>query len=396
MMKSGIKSINICDIFLVLCCLYMFHWFEAGIFILDRISNILLLLILSISAFSAIYAHINYTLPKLFKVIDLLIIIFSFYGILNIASGEVHIIKFSDIPIDNATYLVSVLRSFLPFYTFYVFAKKGYLAKRELSLWAIIFLLVSIAIYYRSLTVFRAQWGTSEVTNNTGYLFVMLIPFFFCLRGRTLIRYSYLIICLLVIILCYKRGAIFIGLLAAIYCILRDTKSASRKQRTLTLFFALILCVTVIVFIGNLYNTNDLFRHRMEMTAEGNTSGRNAIINRCKEYYLNEASFFQMMFGSGADATLKIGSNYAHNDWWELLINQGIIGLFIYILFWYSLFSNWLKKKHDIFIFNMMGACVLVLFAKTFFSMNYSAIQFPVSLCLGFSLAKENNNSPQK
>ena len=56
---------------------------------------------------------------------------------------------------------------------------------------------------------------------------------------------------------------------------------------------------------------------------EGGSSGRDELLTNSLDYYLNNESIIQQIFGLGANGTLSVAGNGAHNDWVELLVNQG-------------------------------------------------------------------------
>ena len=102
---------------------------------------------------------------------------------------------------------------------------------------------------------------------------------------------------------------------------------------------------------------------------------------------MNKESLIEQLLGKGADATLTIGDNYAHNDWLEILINNGILGIIIFILYWTGFYqqARKFKKGHiraAFFLTFIMGLL------KTFFSMYYTAITTPMAFTLGLCLSQ--------
>lgn len=87
---------------------------------------------------------------------------------------------------------------------------------------------------------------------------------------------------------------------------------------------------------------SDYFNHRIEQTLEGDSSNRDVIYGGLIIHFLDETNALKLFLGNGAQATLKIHGGFAHNDWLELLINNGIIGALIYILLdlFYKIFSE--------------------------------------------------------
>ena len=73
---------------------------------------------------------------------------------------------------------------------------------------------------------------------------------------------------------------------------------------------------------------------------EGDISGRDNIAKLIIDYHGTQANVFQIVFGSGSDGTLRLIGAYAHNDWLEILFNQGIVGIIMYVIYWISFLSN--------------------------------------------------------
>ena len=76
------------------------------------------------------------------------------------------------------------------------------------------------------------------------------------------------------------------------------------------------------------------FQKRIENTLDGNSSGRDVLYNSLANYFWNETTSMQFVFGSGANATLQVVGDYAHNDWLEIAVNQGVLGLLVYVFYW--------------------------------------------------------------
>ena len=382
----GRSVFNVSNLLLLIGAIYYFHWYEASISSIDRISNVLLFLILVLSAFYTVYAFSRYRLPKVFFVIAFMLYVFFIYGLVSLMSHNSFTVAHSGTNIKTGTYIISVFRSFLPVFAFYVFTRRGYITERSMMVWAYIYLFVTIVVFYFTRLSFLRSYDTADITNNVGYLFVVLIPFCFVMK-RQLIKYAFLLVNLACIFISVKRGAIVCGTIAAFMVVYVDIKKSDRKR--ISHFFVLFAFIAIGAYLlRDFYQSNSLFQRRLALTIEGNSSGRDALIGEFRHYFFHETSVSQILFGSGADATLRIGQNYAHNDWWEILIDQGLFGLVIYTVFWIELFKQWRKSKDLPTVYYLFGCCLIILFLKTLFSMSYSMIAFPVSLCLGYSLAQ--------
>ena len=115
---------------------------------------------------------------------------------------------------------------------------------------------------------------------------------------------------------------------------------------------------------------------------EGNSSGRDALYSKAWESFFN-ADFITAFVGNGADSTYVILGNRAHNDWLELLTNQGLIGFIIYATLWIQIFIYWREIRTRKFIFVLLGAIIILFFNKSLFSMWYNSIS-PIA-CIPFA-----------
>lgn len=99
--------------------------------------------------------------------------------------------------------------------------------------------------------------------------------------------------------------------------------------------------------------------------------------------------------GAGATETVNIVGNFAHNDWLELLINQGLLGVLLYVVYWIAFFRNWKLLRHDKELYAMMGCALLSCLIPSFFSMSYANMNMITTLVIGFCLANVRK-MPQK
>ena len=138
--------------------------------------------------------------------------------------------------------------------------------------------------------------------------------------------------------------------------------------------------------------TDDYFVFRLEQTLEGNTSGRDDIYNQYYDFFANQTNIFNYLFGNGAYATLKVFDNYAHNDWLEIAIDNGLIIVSIFAIYWVSLILYFFKNRRvDRTMSSMLALFILIYFIKSFFSMSYDQTPPFASCALGYALAYLEN-----
>lgn len=386
------KIFNICNIYIFIWILYLFHWQNLDPLFpgLDMASNGMLGINLIISFYYSIIFWRNYKQIPLFKVINILLVIMVIYGTLSLAGlNLIDTVRQKTTSINPGTYLISVLRTFLPIYTFFIFTKKGYITEKYISRLVWIFLLISIFIFFASKFVLIGSDvdNMEEMrTNNSAYLFVSFFPLVFFLRNQRLLQFVVVAIVLLLTIFGLKRGAIFIVAMATLCYFYHQWKNASISNKLFLLSCIVLLIFVGLTFVEDLVDSSTVVQKRIDQTMEGNTSGRDEIVTNLLDIYFS-SNIFNILFGSGADATLFFGLQ-AHNDWVEILFNQGVIGFSLFFLFWYFIYIIWrhqVIKKGDLAFF--LTLWLLCNFLRTFFSMWYSTANLMTTLPLGYLLA---------
>lgn len=333
--------------------------------------------------------------PSYFKGLNLLVLMFSIYGFaLIISSPSTLYYPISGISIPSYNYIKSIYLSILPIYAFYYFSYKGYLTAEKLRLWAIIFCVSCIVSYYYNMRqglefLIRRGSLAKEITNNVGYTFLSLIPIWVLFRKKPLLQYLGLTLCMAYIIMGMKRGAILIGGVIVLYFVWRIIKTSRGRQRVVIFFLTIVLAIVAVYSVIDMLSNSDYFVQRLEATKEGNSSGRDSLYSFFWTYFTERADFVQYLFGRGANGTLEIYYNYAHNDWLEIAVNQGMFGVIIYAVYWICFYKTW-RRSTNIEAKTILALVGIIYFAKTIFSMSYSDMTYICTSVFGYALATTN------
>lgn len=388
----------ICNIYIALWCIYGLQgtFYQTG----GLFAHVLIILLLAISMYYFVVSNVKFKLPKVMNVLSLLVVIWSIYGFVNILYGNG-----AEYKVPSYFYLRNIYCSLLPVYVFYYFSKREILTEQTLKRWLFVFLAIAITQFYRErhLSIeLLAERGIikDEVTNNASYLLLSFIPLISFYNKKPLVQYVLLSVCLIYVLMGMKRGAIVTGALCFLWFLVNSVK---RKEFNRKRIFMII--VIVFVVIGAIYvvqymlQNSDYFNERLEKTISGDSSGRDSIYTSCLNYFFSQISVMAYMFGNGADATLRIFGEFAHNDWLEIAINNGIVVLVIFFIYWIRLFQVISSCRKTNYTFYMVLSTFFVIyFTRTFFSMSYSDISVYSNIALGFALANlnkiEKNTSP--
>ena len=324
--------------------------------------------------------------------LNLLVLMFSIYGFALILMNPSTIYySMSGKSMASYNYIKAIYLSILPIYAFYYFSLKGYLTAERLRWWAVVFCISCVVSYYYNmqqelLKLMERGSSREEITNNAGYIFLSLIPIWVLFRKKPLLQYAGLAFCVAFILMGMKRGAIAIGGVVVLYLIWQIIKNARGKQRFIVILLTAALAVVGVYFVIDMMTSSDYFIQRLEATKEGNSSGRDNLYSFFWTYFTEKANFLQYLFGRGANGTLEIYENYAHNDWLEIAVNQGLLGITVYAVYWKRFYSTW-RQSTNIEAKTILALVGIIYFAKTIFSMSYGDMTYVCTSVLGYALA---------
>lgn len=283
--------------------------------------------------------------------------------------------------------------SLLPVYTFYYYARKGFLTEALLKYWAVIFFFVAIRVFYYDQESRLALTTTESVTSKKSYVILSLIPLIPLFYKRPEIQYIMMGVVMLFLLIGVKRGALLIGVVAETWLLINILFVGKGKNYNFK-----IIALTVVLVFATVYAveyfiaTNDYFNYRIEQTIEGNSSERDLIYNKAFDALLHGDSDYNLLFGYGALGTLVTLGIYAHNDWLEIGVNNGIIVLLLYFIYWLQFFKYSRKTRQNKVLHQVIALFFIIYFFKTFFSMSYSTYTIYSTTALGLALSLMGNN----
>ena len=175
-----------------------------------------------------------------------------------------------------------------------------------------------------------------------------------------------------------------------LYLIWQIIRNARGNQRFIVILLTAALAVAGVYFVIDMMTSSDYFMQRLEATKEGNSSGRDSLYSFFWTYFTEKADAIQYLFGRGANGTLEIYYNYAHNDWLEIAVNQGLIGIFVFSIYWINFYKTW-RQATNIDAKTIFAISLLIYFAKTLFSMSYTDMTYVSTSVLGYALSTYKN-----
>lgn len=332
--------------------------------------------------------------PIYFNGLNLLFFTLVIYGVFLLISDHHYVIqaKLFDNEVSKSSYLKNIFLSFPNIYTFYYFSRKGFLTDDHLRKWILAFFGIAIFRFFdNQITAIQADLingnDVEEITNNMGYLFVALIPSIALFKRNVRLQYCLLIICMAFIVFGMKRGAIIVGVVSMLYFLYFNLKYNNQVPKGKVIFLSFLIIIAAYFLTNYMMETSDYFLSRIEATKEGNSSGRNEIYEYFWNHFKNETNIFKFLFGNGANATLGIYINYAHNDWLELAINQGLFGIIVYMIYWLFFLLTIKSIKHNQTAKLVLTLIFISYFIETLFSMSYTEYSMVPSTVFGYYLA---------
>lgn len=367
-----LKKINQCDIYLGLWCIYMLQevLYPPGII------NQLLQMIMLIWGMTALFKYlVQYTEHSpILKATILLIAMYTVYGGIHFLTQEKYY------------YLQISLNSLVPIFLFYYFAMEGKLTSERIKIYLPILIVICILLYYRKESANLLLIDKEETTNNMGYIFITLIPYLFFYSKKPILQYLFMVIILLYLLMAMKRGAILIGTISTIVLLYANVRNSSRGTKFLFVILSFIIVFGMNKYIDYMMNNSEYFMLRFEETLEGNSSGRDVIYGSLWDVLLSETNPFYFYLGRGAESTLTIIGKFAHQDWLETFCNNGLLGVVILFIFFFTFGKNvWTSKQYfPRMMFFSFVTLFITTFSKTLFSMSIQNLDLSITMLLGY------------
>ena len=391
--SSWIKRLmSLPNIYIVLWCLYFMQGliFNEG----SSTSQILLVILIAISAISyySLFLKKRIRYPYYIRWTNYFFLFLLMYGTVYFILGKSYVIERSGTVIQSFGFIKQVMISYLPLFTFYNYSRKNRISENDMKMWCFLFLVTAIVFFYVERVnalrlAMEVHSSQTEFTNNSAYFFVAIIPTLIVWRNKPLIQYLLFFICLAFIIVSMKRGAILCGGIAALFFGYNALFHNSKRNKVRILLLSVALLVAAYYLVSQLLINSDLFTERISETLEGNSSSRDVIYSNLIKYILSRDNIFYIVFGEGANATLLHSENYAHNDWLEIAVCEGLVGIYMYIRYWFAFHrsvKSFLNDKTSHFV---LLTFLVVFLIRSFFSMSFNDLPVFASVSIGYYMA---------
>lgn len=364
--------------FIFLCAL---NSIKGVIGLSSSLGTILTVLILIVCFICWAKVHFSYKQDKYMMGVDLMTLLVTIYGIISVIQGR-NLETAGGDKIVSYKFLLQYYLSLLPIYVFFYFARNGIITDKILKKCFFLFFVISVIDFISNFFRRTELLGMEDTVNNLSYSFVPLIPLLFLTKMKSNMKLYLMMTIALVVVFGMKRGAILITAILVIYFI----RGVLVHQKKKNIAAIIVVVVAGVYYINKLYSENYFFQARVEETIEGNSSGRDVMYANYYNYYVNHTSQTEFLLGKGSFATVEVFGQYAHNDWLEIAIDMGLLGVICYLIYWIFFFGEWrsYRDKNTKMVFT---AIIIIYFLESLYSMSISSMEITASLCLGYCLA---------
>lgn len=222
---------------------------------------------------------------------------------------------------------------------------------RVLVIFLTINTIICMGIFQKSLFIGGAMSFAIEFHIRNPYLIAWLTPLLFLWKSKYNIYIA--ILAIFAILLTTKRGPVVCIGLSSILLIPKLKIKKLFKYAIITAILGAILISYSPGVIDNFIERWDTSNNRYASSdAEAITSSRSTIWDILLNAY-SHGNLFQNIFGMGFNSTTEITARvmgigvFAHNDWVELLVNWGILGVVLFaIMHLYYIYTFFVKCKN--------------------------------------------------
>jgi len=281
----------------------------------------------------------------------------------------------------GATQIGNILCALLPLSLFVCLAQKGVMSDKFFVVAGIVLLVAAILQYqhYERIILLSRESDNENVTNNSSVAFLMLLPMVFLFKNN-IQKWATFLICLFFLITGAKRGNIFAAVIPVLligYSMLKDSRRSLKKA---TLVLSLIVGTVLLTY--HWVSNNNYLMYRVEKTKEGNSSGRDVIYVGAWHVWYDSENPISYLVGYGFDGTIHqtlTGHHHAHNDWLEVLVDYGLLGVILYLAVFITFFQQ--IRRMQSFKWKMVFLSgVVIWFFKTFYSMGFTSETLSVAM----------------
>lgn len=207
------------------------------------------------------------------------------------------------------------------------------------------------------------------LSSNQVFYVSLLLPSLFLLKKRWM-KFAGIIMVVVCAALAFKRSTLLVTLLTLLFSVMFEMKGSQHFLRNVLLT---VFVVGISIYVFNYINkkTDGFFIERINSIEETGGSGRMDIYSDVIEHFSNSRPV-EKIFGIGYNSVVKKSWAYdngitvsAHNDFLEIMVDFGIVGLLIYVLFAFRFIKNAFRVKSHPQLFQANIITLVVFFVMS-------------------------------
>lgn len=225
--------------------------------------------------------------------------------------------------------------------TFYI-TERNVLSESNIGMVAIVASLVcnimaiNVITYYPLISILIQLDHDQHVAASNSIYYVMSASIFIFLIRNNFLKIALLVLPCMAMLLVGKSTCL---LAMAVSVCFYFQKMLLHSRSKIWIMAGIVMAVFIAAFFGEgLFNVSDTIAGLGEDVDSGG-NGRFEIWTTVLQRY-SSSDFFHILFGNGAQAVSKAINIGGHNDFIEVLFDFGLIGLILYLSFWWSLIQR--------------------------------------------------------
>lgn len=279
----------------------------------------------------------------------------------------------------------SIAVCLLSFPLFSYLGREGVLTKNYIRFVLFAFIGLSIVCYFHYKTSYLVEHNYDVIGTKLNFaMFLFILPLLFA-EKNTFVSVALFVICLVFNTLGAKRGNIIASIIPTVLFLLSIRKNKTWISRLL-LF---IIIGAAIILLKDVILSNEMLSSGYERILAGDSSGRNTLFSYFWNKWKNSNSIMSLLFGYGFGGTVQDFGLFAHNDWIELLVDNGLLGVLLYLYLFVVLIKQ-VKLCSCLQIKYLLISITIIWLFKSAYSMGFSEAEMSVmAIAYGYAMGYE-------
>lgn len=272
---------------------------------------------------------------------------------------------------------------------FYCLGLRTNIEKPTILLWTYYIIAVILIVAMREFYVSDASMSERGAIADVYYI-LGLLPLILLYTPKKWFWLPMVVATIAIVLSGKRAGLLALAAMLLVYFLaeLSKIKSGSKRlQYVIIAVVAVVFLYQVLLYLDEAYDLR--FMERMNRLSEDGGSGRDVIWGRLLSKW-KKFSFLEFLAGRGKGSVRRDVGIEAHNDFLHLMYEHGLVTVFLYIMFYFSLFAqavSMFREKYPLAVYFLMSALFSAFIAMfSFYVIDPSYITCGM-LCAGLFMA---------